>query len=97
MKAKRERFGQYVVIDWNKENDEENVKNIAGAIRELLKAARKSEYSMIENSIYIVVKGAEKINTDEFGCERHYIGSDQMTVGLCYDGLKWEKENGRRI
>ena len=92
MVQKREQFGDYVVIDWNTD-DEENIRNITDAIRDLIKRARDSGFRMIENSIYIVVQGAEKVNRDQFGYERHQIGSDQMTVGLRYEGTKWIEED----
>jgi hypothetical protein len=92
MQAKRETYGQYLVINWTKDNDDANVENIAAAIRELLKSARACNPYPIESSIYIVIKGAEVTKKDDFGIETHYIGDEQMTVGLRYEGITWKQE-----
>jgi hypothetical protein len=39
-----------------------------------------------------VIKGAEVAKKDEFGIETHYIGDEQMTVGLRYEGITWKQE-----
>ncbi len=61
-------------------------------MRELMKAARASDVQIIENSIYLVVQGAERFKKDPFGYERNYLSDNQMTVGLRFEGTTWVEE-----
>ena len=90
MQAIRETYGQYLVINWAKDNDDENVENIAAAIGELLKNARASGKHLIESSIEIIIKGEEIATRDVYGIQRVYIGDEKMTVGLKYEGITWK-------
>ena len=90
MQAIRETYGQYLVINWAKDNDDENVENIAAAIGELLKNARASGKHLIESSIEIIIKGEEIAARDVYGIQRVYIGDEKMTVGLKYEGITWK-------
>ena len=93
LKMKREMYGDYVEIQ-KTHDDEKDIANIAGCIRELVLAMRKSEVPVHEETIYIVVKAAPELYKGEFGEELYKLSKDRITVGLRWEGHTWEEAGG---
>jgi hypothetical protein len=94
MKDGKFQYGDYLVMQWQENEDDKNCDNLRDCVWELLQAARAYEdVKYNENTIHILIKNAKEMNESVFGEEKKYLEDGFVTVGLTMEGTKLKKQH----